>query len=404
MALASSSLYQLRYKPEAVFGLPVTATKCYALRNTGESLKYSQSTEKSNEIRSDRQRTDSIITDASMAGGVNVELSYGEYDPLFEATLQGTWTVFGTNGVSAVIPTSATFAAGTLTAGAATSGINIFTNLVAGQWVKISGSTIPGQNIIAQVSTTIAPTATLLTFEGTPFTGLTGNGGAAVTISASQLKNGVVQRQFTIEKYFSDISQTLTSTGMTPNKLSLALENSILKGSFDFLGKTSTLQAGSLLHATVEPSTAFTVMNGVNNVSNILEGGALLAGTFIQKFTMDLANNLRDQKAIGNLGAVGIASGSVDLTGTLDIYFANGTLYNKFINNTASSLSFRVNDSAGNGYIITFPFVKYSDGAITAGSINTDVMVNMTYEAMRDPVTGYTILIDRVGAAVTPIV
>lgn len=404
MPLASSSRVGLRIKPEVTFGTPVTASACYALRTTGESLKYGISTDTSKEIRSDRQTTDLIVTGANTAGGIDFELSYAEYDPLIAATLQGTYTVFGTNGVSAAVPTSATFAAGTLTAGAATSGANIFTALALGQWVKIAGSSISGQNIIAQVSKTVAPTATVLTFEGTPFTGATGNGGAAVTVAAARITNGTTQRSFTVEKNFADISQTLTYTGMTLNKLSLALAaGSILTGSFDFIGKSATSQAGTLLHATVTPSTAFAVMNGVNNVANILEGGSALAGTYIKSLSMDLANNLRGQDAIGTLGYVDIASGSIDCTGSLEVYFANNTLYQKFIANTASSLSFQVSDAAGNGYVITLPNIKYSDANITAGSINQDVMVSMSFTALRDATSGNTIVIDRVGAAVTAI-
>lgn len=405
MSLASSSRVSLRIKPEVTFGVPVTGAKCYSLRTTGESLKYALTTDVSKEIRSDRQTTDLIITGANTAGGINFELSYAEYDPLIEAALQGAWVAFGTNGVSAAIPTSATFAASTLTAGAATSGVNIFTALQLGQWVKIAGSTISGQNIIAQVSKSVAPTSTVLTFEGTPFTGLTGNGGAAVTVSASQVKNGTTQRSFTIEKNFGDISQNITNVGLTVNKMSLALASgSILTGSFDFLGKSATAQAGTLLHATVDPSTAFSVMNGVNNVSNILEGGSALSGTYIKSLNLDLSNNLRGQEAIGNLGSVSVASGSIDLTGSLEVYFADAALYQKFINNTTSSLSFRVNDSALNGYVITLAAIEYSDATITAGSINQDVMVSMNFTAVRDAVSGNTIVVDRVGAAVTPIV
>jgi len=87
---------------------------------------------------------------------------------LLEALMQSAYTVFGTAGVSAVIPTSATFTANTLTAGAATSGVNIWTNLVKGQWIKFAGSTIPGQNIWAQISTTIDPTTTVLSATARP--------------------------------------------------------------------------------------------------------------------------------------------------------------------------------------------------------------------------------------------
>lgn len=401
MPLASSSRLALRYKPEATFATPVSASNCYGLRITGESLNYDLKTDTSNEIRSDRQITDLIPVDAEGNGGFSFEMSYAEYDSFIEAVLQGTWTVFGTNGVSAAVPTSATFAAGTLTAGGATTGANAFTNLVMGQWVKIAGSTISGQNIWAQVSTTVPPTSTVLTFQGTPFTGLTGNGGVAVTVSGARVVNGTTQRSFTLEKNFGDISQTVTYKGMVHNKLSLKLASgALLTGESEFLGQGASQQAGTLLNASVTASTANAVMNGVSNVANILEGGAALSGTYIKSLSLDISNNLRGQDAIGTLGNVGVASGTVEVTGSIELYFADGTLYQKFINNTSSSLSFRINDASLNGYVFTLPNVKYSGGKINAGGINQDVMVSLNFQALRDSVSGNTIVIDRAGTAV----
>ena len=114
---------------------------------------------------------------------------------------------------------------------------------------------------------------------------------------------------------------------------------------------------------------------------------------------------MRGKTGIGFLGNSGIGSGSLELKGSLSAYFENGLLYQKFLTNASSSLSFRVIDNAGNGYIITLPFIKYSDATVAGGSMNTDIMVDMSYSALREPVVGgSTIIIDRVGAAVVPMI
>lgn len=405
MPLSDSNRERITIKPEATFGVINAASACYQQRFAGETLKYAIGTETSKEMRDDRQATDEIITGATVTGGYGFELSYAEYDKLIEAALQGTWLVFGVNGVGAAIPTSATFTANALTAGAATSGLSIFTALALGQYIKIAGSTILGQNIVAQVSKTIAPTATVLTFEGTPFTGVTGNGGAAVTISGSRVKNGVNQQSFTVEKSFLDVAQTFTYTGETIDTFDLQLKGGILTGSVDFMGKTMTQQPGSLLNATITPQNTYNVMNSVNNIGNILEGGAAFTNTALKEITLPIKNNLRGKTGIGFLGNFGVGSGTLELKGALSAYFADAVLYQKFLTNASSSLSFRVIDNAGNGYIITLPFIKYSDATIAGGSINTDIMVDMAYTALREPVVGgSTIIIDRVGAAVVPMV
>jgi Phage tail tube protein len=403
MPLASSNRMRLTYKPEATYGVPVIASPCYALRNTGESLDYGLSTITSNEIRSDRAVVDLITTDADASGGFNFELSYGEYDWFLESLLQSTFTVFGVNGVGAAIPTSATFTANTLTAGSATSGASIFTNLVAGQWVKVAGSSNALQNIWAQVSLSVPPTATVLTFEGTPFTGATGAGGAAVTVSSSRLTNGTTQRSCTIERAFQDVTQFFTHRGQTVQSMTLDVSTSALvTGSFDFMGK-DMLRAGSTgLNATVNSSLTNGILSAVNSVANVLEGGAALTNTFIQSLKMTYGNNLRGQKAIGVLGNAGIGSGLIDIKLNLSMYFADGTLYDKFLNSTASSFSWRFQDVFGSGYVYTIPKDKISVGKTNATQSNTDVVADFEITGLLDPTTNKMMLIDRGGVAVVP--
>lgn len=394
--LASANLAQMRYILESTFGTTPGAGNCSNLRMSGESLAYAIQTDTSKEIRSDRQVSDLIQTGASASGDINFELSFKEYDDMLQAALMGTWSTWGTAGVGAVIPTSATFAASTLTAGAVTSGASIFTNLELGQWIRISGSSIPGQNKVVQVSKTVSPTSTVLTFEGTPFTGLTGNGGAAVVVNTLRLKNGVTQRSFSIEKNFTDITQFFAYRGMNLNKLSLNFQSgSVVTGSFGFMGKDAVRGAVTTLPGTPIASQTFEVMNAVAGVGNIFEGGSALTGTFIKSLSLELNNNLRGQDAIGVLGYAGVAPGSVDVTGSMEVYLADGTLYDKFIAATASSLTWTVKDPTGFGYAFTIPKLKFSDAKVTAGSLNSDVMLSLPYTAIMDATTSKTLIIDR---------
>lgn len=400
MAFASANLTQLRYKTEASFGV-TPAGNGKKLRATDTSnLTFSLTSDTSKEIRSDRQVTDMVLTGASASGSIPVELSYREYDPFIEAALQGTWGTWGTDGVGAVIPTSATFAASTLTAGSATSGSSIFTNLAAGQWVRISGSSISGQNIIAQVSLTVPPTSTVLTFQGTPFTGATGNGGAAVKVNTLRISNGTTQRSFSIEREHADIAQFFNFRGLTCGKMSFSFQSgSIVTGSFDFTGKDS-VRAGTTTMGTATESQAFGIMNAVSGVGHIYENGAALTGTSIKSLSIDVDNALRAQDAIGTLGAVGIGSGTLTVSGSMELYLADGTMYDKFVNNTNTSLSWSAVDGSGNGYVFTLPKIKFNDAKVTGGSLNSDAMLSVNYTALMDTALLKTIIIDRVGAGV----
>jgi hypothetical protein len=344
MSLATSNRSQLRFIKETVFGTTPVAGNPNNLRMTGESLSFAINTDTSKEIRSDRQVTDLI--------------------PMIEAIMQSTYTVFGVNGVGVAIPTSATFAAGALTAGAATSGASIFTSLVMGQWVKISGSSIPAQNIWAQVSLTVPPTATVLTFQGTPFTAATGAGGAAVTVSASRISNGTTLNSYTIERAVMDatVAQFFAYRGMCASKLSLKFAaGSVVGGSFGFMGKDAIRQ----------------------------DTTTTLPGSPIASKTLDVMN------------AVVVGTGTLQVSGTMEVYLADGAMWDKFRNNTSSALSLRATDGAGNGYVITLPKIKYGDAKINAGSIDQDLMLSMPFTAIMDPVSSKTIIIDRAGIAAT---
>lgn len=405
MALSTSNRSQLRFIKESVFGTIPGSGNPNNLRMTGESLAFGIQTDTSKEIRSDRQVTDLVQTGAGASGDINFEFSYNEFDPLLEAVFQGAFTVFGVNGVGVAVPTSATFAAGTLTAGAATSGASIFTSLVAGQWVKIAGSSIPGQNIWVQVSKSVSPTTTVLTFEGTPFTGLTGNGGAAVTVSASRLVNGTTLNSYTLERSIADATtpQFFAYRGMCASKMTLKFASgSVVGGSLSFMGKDAVRQdTTTLLPGAPVASKAFDVINAVSGVGNVLEGGVPLTGTYIKSAELTIDNSLRGQTAIGTLGNVGVGTGTLQVSGTIEVYLADGAMWDKFRNNTASSISLRATDGAGNGYVFTLPKIKYGDAKVNAGGQDQDIILSMPFTALMDSTTSKTVIIDRAGVAAT---
>lgn len=398
MSLADTSRAQLRLIEETAFGEVPGAGDPNELRMTGESLSYSLSKETSKEIRSDRQTTSLITVGASAQGGVNFELSYNEYDALLAAALQGEWEVYGTDGVGTSF--EAAYTANTITASIAPVGTSAFTTLAQGQWFRMEHPGNANDGKYFKVHETTAPTATVITLDAaTPATVAAADPDAV--IQTSRLSNGTTQPSFTIEKEFSDIAQFFAYTGMTVAGLSMGLQSGqIVNGSFNFMGKAATRDAATALPGTPVASLTYDVMNAVDGVGEILEGGSAISGTFIKSLTLETDNRLRGRDAIGTLGNVSIGAGTFDCKGSIEVYLADGTLYDKFLNDTDTSLSFRMTDAAGNGYIVTLPAVKYADAQVNAGAMDQDAMISMPFQAIRDTVHGKTIFIDRVGVAV----
>ncbi len=201
----------------------------------------------------------------------------------------------------------------------------------------------------------------------------------------------------------STTPQFFAYRGMCADKMSLKFAaGSVVGGNFGFMGKdairadtTTTLPGSPVVSKTHD------VMNAVSGVGNLLEGGAALTGTYIKSVDLSISNSLRAQTAIGTLGAIGIGTGTLQVSGMMEVYLADGAMWDKFRNNTASSLSLRATDGAGNGYVITLPKLKYGDAKINAGSIDQDLMLSMPFTAIMDPTSSKTIIIDRAGATAT---
>lgn len=394
--LATSNRASIRYIEETNFGV-TPATAPTALRFTGESLAQSISTESSKELRADRLVADNIQTDLSASGGFNFELSYGEYDPFMQAVLGGTWDVMGTLGEATVGTAALNSTTGTITASVAPTGNDALTRLKPGQWFRLKAAGDAADGAILKVGAT-APTSTVITLDAS--TPLPGSGTrpavAAVKLSSSRLTDGTVNRAFSIERSFDDIGQFFIFRGMTANKMDLNFDTSaILTGSFDFMGKNGARNTSTFLGGGTIASQTYDVINSVTGIGSVYENGTALTGTYVKSLKLSVDAKLRALKGLGSLGAVRINQGTLAISGTAEIYLADGTLYDKFVNNTATSLCWGVRDGTSRGYQFTLPKVKFKDAKVNAGGLDQDAMLSVPFEALADPITGHALLIDR---------
>jgi hypothetical protein len=398
MTLASTSLAQLRYISETTPGVTPSSGNCVNLRLTGESLDFDVQSETSKELRFDRQTTDLVQVGASCGGGFNFELSSREYDPFLQALLQSAWVDYGTGGKGTPLDLNIDPSTNTLTADTDPANQDAFTHLSPGQWIRLNAPGDAADAVFLKVKE--VSTSDILIDPTTPLPGDAARDVADCVISASRIANGVDQQYFTLEKEFSDVHQFLAFRGMTPNKMSLSFESgAIVGGNFDFIGfNASQMTETTNLPGVPVPSQTYDVMNAVTGVGYLIEGGEKLLDTFIQSLSLDIDNALRGQTAVGHLGFVGVAAGTMAVTGNMRVYLKNGRAYDKFINNEASSIAWFVRDGVGNGYVFTMPKIKYSGGKVVAGAINQDVLLELPYTALMDGASYKTLFIDRLYA------
>jgi hypothetical protein len=103
---------------------------------------------------------------------------------------------------------------------------------------------------------------------------------------------------------------------------------------------------------------------------------------------------------------IGVGSGTVKVTGTMDMYFSNGNMYDKFLASTYTSVIVSTQDPSGNGYVLTLPRVQLMKGKVVAGAKDQDVMATFEIEAFSDDANANaalrkTVILDRVGVAAT---
>lgn len=400
--LGTTNRVQLRYIPEATFGVTPVAGNGINLRMTGESLDYTLTKDSDKEIRQDRQRTSATTTNADAVGDVKVHIQYAEYDKLFAALLQSAWAAYGVNGVGTTFTSTAT--ATTLTAAVAPTTTSAFTTLQKGQWFQVQGA---GLNVgkYLRVSTVTAPTSTVITLDpNTP--ALVETSVAGVMLSTSRLTNGTTQSSFTLERSMNDIVQFMAYRGMTISKFSTSFASgSLTEGSFSFMGKDMIRGVVTTLPGTPVASQAYDIQNAVTGVGNIWEAGVPLASSFIKTLSLDIDNTMRAQEAIGVLGNAGLGTGTFVCKGSLELYFADGTMFDKFLSDTYTSLSLYTRDKAGNGYVFTLPKVMLTAGKVQSGAKDTDLMATFDWEAYADLTNAVvalqqTVFIDRLGVAV----
>ena len=214
------------------------------------------------------------------------------------------------------------------------------------------------------------------------------------------LKQAIRKYSYSIEKAHLDINQYFLFTGMMVNEFNLSLATgAIATGSFTFLGSNATLLQASNA-TTLSPANSNTIMNCMGNVASLQEatyGGTLteLTGIYVQELSITIANNLRPVMAIGSNVMQEVAVGKADITGTLNAYFTNDRLFDKFLAGTALQLQFQITDGT-NSYTFLIPKIKFETESIPASGQDTDVVENLTWRAIRDATTGTMLQITRV--------
>lgn len=208
------------------------------------------------------------------------------------------------------------------------------------------------------------------------------------------IENGTTRRSFTIEKYYPNIPLYQQYTGVQVNTFTLNVAaNSQITGSMDLIGLGYTSGSSSIANSELDA-----VSGGLADSHNLVirENGIVL-GTGVS-LTLNINNNIEAAHALGDDTAKALVDGRCNVDGTLQIYFDDAAIYDKFKNNTESSLELDLVTTQGGStitYTFELPRIKYAaadDPVSDEGVVNA----SMSFQALQDDTAGYTIGVSKV--------
>jgi hypothetical protein len=387
MAFARGSQRGIFYVEETTWGVTPGTPAMKTVRTVSDSLVLSKETNQSAELRADRQITDFRHGNKQAGGDIGIELSYEAFDDFLESALlaDATWAI-AYNVTSQTIDVVA--AAKTFTRAA---GSYIDDGVLVGDPITFSGFTNPGNNGTFIVTSV---TATVVTCDGA--TGLSdesGDADEAFTTTRETIQVGTTLKSFTIEKAFADITQYQVFTGMVVNTLSLNVApNAMVTGTLGLVGKDVSI-SGTPLDAS--PDAAPTGSPFDSYTGEIREGGAVVA--VITSIDLALDNGYEPIFVLMDDSAADVIDKRSNVTGTVNLYFTDTTVLNKFINETESSIWLTLTDLDGDSYRFRIPRVKYGGGDLPVNA-EGPIMLTMPFQALYDADTGSNFFIDKIPA------
>lgn len=366
---AESNRVRVAYVRETSFGVPETTPTYQIARLTSSDLAANKQTVTSEELRSDRMVSDQPEVGFDNGGTLNIEFSAESYEDFIESALCGIYS-------TAIDLTDVATTTTTGTNEIAATGID--SNAVVGQWIYLNMNFSDTENNGWKKIVTVGTGTVTVEQDLTTDSATTG------TIDGKDLINGVEQRSYEVEQGFTDILEYFRFSGMRLGTWeSNVSAGEILNGSFGFQGTAVEAQSDTEYGTTYDPAKTTPVMNATSNVGSIVKDGVALT-TCIQSLAFTIDNNLRSQMCVSNKFPSGIGYGRQLISGTLNAYFEDLSLYNEMLNHEDVSLEFQVTDINGRSMKFEFPRVKFNTSAPSPEGIDTDVMENIEWTAIAD--------------------
>lgn len=215
----------------------------------------------------------------------------------------------------------------------------------------------------------------------------------SATPTSAGAKVGTTQTSFSMEIGQPDIGVYRQFNGMTPSSFTLTVPsgNAMVTADFEFMGMNGVIGTSTLDADYTEPSDEDEPFVHLDSTFN--EGGTGIS--YLTGLTLTIDNALTQNYALGSAGARSITAGMANVTGQITAFFESAALFQKFLTETESSLSFTL--SANNTTETwTLPRVKYNAASIALNGDGPQT-VTMPFEALYDSASQTVLTVTSVG-------
>ena len=390
MAIARGVAKKVAYKKETggAWGELPGASGAKYLRRVTSDFTLNKETYESNEIRTDYQVADFRHGVRSAAGTLNGELSAGSYSDFMAAVVAQDFAA-----VSSITSLSITITApvsGLQTVVRAT-GSWIADGIQVGNVIRLSGGTLPidttGVNllVVAVVALTLTVrvvNGTTLTTQGSAVTGVTCAIPGKKTFAPT---TGHTNDSFTIEQWFSDISQSEVYTGMKVGSVAMQLPSTGLTTvDISFQGKDLT-QVGTSQYFTSPTAASSTGIFAAVNGAVIVNG---VPSAVITSADFTVERGLEAANVVGNNNASDIFTGRIRVNGNISVYFQDAVYRDMFKDETEASIVFALSaDNSGGANVLSFVMPRVKLGSNSVNDTELGLISQHSFVALLNGVT-----------------
>jgi hypothetical protein len=393
MTFASGIYKQVAYKVETTFGTQPTASAAQSLRRVQSTLDLSKDTFQSNEIRTDLQVADYRHGVKRVKGAINGELQCKTYADFIAAAVKKDFAA-GVSASAVGITIAGTYTGWTVTRAA---GSYLTDGFKIGDVIRLSVGGLNAANIsrnlmIIALTATIATCLTLNNSNAaTGGTAMVAEGpisGCTVTVQGKKTyipSTGHTDKSFTVEHFYSDITQSECFTGCKVDKISINLPPTGLATiGIDFVGQ-NLVTAASQYFTSPTAATTTSAMAAVNGVLRF--NGATVA--YVTGLSFSIDPGFTGDPVVGSNTVPALFAGTVNSSGQATAYFQDATLRDLFVNETECDLycAFTADNTATADFVC-FSMARIKVGGASKGDGQGGLVQTLPFKILKNTAGG----------------